>query len=172
MTSASATFSPICSAAMRGWAWHRSGLPHARPDIRYTLEVDFLEAANAAPRTRDHAGRRRARSHCPGGRHRTARSCDCRAKVARRGRGSEPGDALVEIKRAGRITQFKRAGDDITLELPIAIDEAVLGAKVEVPTVSGRVQLTIPKGTSSGRVFRLKGKGVATAPPATPATSS
>jgi hypothetical protein len=51
-------------------------------------------------------------------------------------------------------------GDDIVLELPITIDEAVLGAKVEVPTVSGRVQLTIPKGTSSGRVFRLKGKGV------------
>ena len=46
------------------------------------------------------------------------------------------------------------------LELPITIDEAVLGAKIEVPTISGRVQLTIPKGTSSGRVFRLKGKGV------------
>ena len=45
-------------------------------------------------------------------------------------------------------------------DLPITIDEAVLGAKIEVPTVSGRVQLTIPKGTSSGRVFRLKGKGV------------
>ena len=40
------------------------------------------------------------------------------------------------------------------------IDEAVLGGKIEVPTVTGRVQLTIPKGTSSGRVFRLKGKGV------------
>ena len=45
------------------------------------------------------------------------------------------------------------------LELPITIDEAVLGGKIEVPTVSGRVQLTMPKGTSSGRVFRLKGKG-------------
>jgi DnaJ-class molecular chaperone len=44
--------------------------------------------------------------------------------------------------------------------MPITIDEAVLGAKVEVPTVGGRVQLNIPKGTSSGRVFRLKGKGV------------
>ena len=56
--------------------------------------------------------------------------------------------------------QFKRVGDDIALELPITIDEAVLGAKIEVPTISGRVQLTMPKGTSSGRVFRLKGKGV------------
>jgi len=46
------------------------------------------------------------------------------------------------------------------LDLPISIDEAILGAKVEVPTISGRVQLTVPKGTSSGRVFRLRGKGV------------
>jgi DnaJ-class molecular chaperone len=55
---------------------------------------------------------------------------------------------------------FRRAGDDIALDLPVTIDEAVLGAKIEVPTLSGRVQLTIPKGTSSGRAFRLKGKGV------------
>jgi DnaJ-class molecular chaperone len=74
-------------------------------------------------------------------------------------RGSEPGDALVEIKVRPH-PQFKRTGEDVALELPITIDEAVLGAKIEVPTVSGRVQLTIPKGTSSGRTFRLKGKGV------------
>ena len=59
-------------------------------------------------------------------------------------------------------------GDDILLEIPITIDEAVLGAKVEVPTVTGRVQLTIPKGTSSGRVFRLKGKGIKSAGKAEP----
>ncbi|KAB2910564.1 MAG: J domain-containing protein, partial [Hyphomicrobiaceae bacterium] len=74
-------------------------------------------------------------------------------------RGSEPGDALIEIKVRPH-PQFKRVGDDILLDLPITIDEAVLGDKVEVPTISGRVQLNMPKGTSSGRVFRLKGKGV------------
>ena len=47
------------------------------------------------------------------------------------------------------------------------IDEAVLGAKIEVPTISGRVTLTVPKGTSSGRVFRLKGKGVRNTPAGT-----
>jgi len=51
-------------------------------------------------------------------------------------------------------------GNDILLDLPITIDEAVLGGKIEVNTVSGRVSLQIPKGTSSGRIFRLKGKGV------------
>jgi DnaJ-class molecular chaperone len=73
--------------------------------------------------------------------------------------GAEPGDALVEI-RVRPHPDFKREGDDILLDLPITIDEAVLGGRVEVPTPSGRVQLTIPKGTSSGKTFRLKGKGV------------
>ena len=53
-----------------------------------------------------------------------------------------------------------REGDDILVELPITVDEALLGGKVEVPTVDGRVALTIPKGASSGRVLRLRGKGV------------
>jgi DnaJ-class molecular chaperone len=74
-------------------------------------------------------------------------------------RGGAAGDALVEIKVRPH-PDFRRVGDDIEFDLPITIDEAVLGAKIEVPTVSGRVQLTIPKGASSGRTFRLKGKGV------------
>ena len=55
--------------------------------------------------------------------------------------------------------EFRRDADDIHYNLPITIDEAVLGARIEVPTISGRVSLVIPKGTSSGRAFRLKGKG-------------
>ena len=74
-------------------------------------------------------------------------------------RGAEPGDALVEIKVRPH-PSFKRTGDDIASEVPITIDEAVLGGKIEVATVSGRIQLNLPKGTSSGRTFRLKGKGV------------
>ena len=46
------------------------------------------------------------------------------------------------------------------VELPITLDEAVLGGKVEVPTISGPVTMTVPKGTSSGATLRLKGKGV------------
>ncbi len=55
---------------------------------------------------------------------------------------------------------FRREGDDIVVELPVAIDEAVLGAKVEVPTIDGRVSVTVPKGASGGQTLRLKGKGV------------
>lgn len=73
--------------------------------------------------------------------------------------GAEPGDALVEI-RVRPHPFFRREGDNILCELPITLDEAVLGDRIEIPTVSGRVQLTIPKGTSSGQVLKLKGKGV------------
>ena len=51
-------------------------------------------------------------------------------------------------------------GSDIKLDLPITLYEAVLGAKVRVPTLGSAVELSIPKNTSSGRTFRLKGKGL------------
>jgi len=56
--------------------------------------------------------------------------------------------------------QFVRQGDDVLHELAVSIDEAVLGAKIEVPTIRGRVAVVIPKGASSGQVLRLKGKGL------------
>src|SRR5207237_2727663 len=54
---------------------------------------------------------------------------------------------------------FTREGTNIRLELPVTLREAVLGAKVRVPTPEGAVMLTIPKGTTSGKVFRLKDRG-------------
>lgn len=56
--------------------------------------------------------------------------------------------------------EFLRRGDDVLVDLPLSIDEAVLGARVEVPTLTGRVNLTVPAGTSSGQKLRLRGKGV------------
>ena len=61
--------------------------------------------------------------------------------------------------RSRRIRFFTRDGDDIRLDLPVTLNEAVLGAKVKVPTADGPVMLTIPKGTTSGKVLRLKGRG-------------
>jgi DnaJ-class molecular chaperone len=54
---------------------------------------------------------------------------------------------------------FRREGDNIRLDLPISLDEAVLGAKVKVPTVDGPVMLSVPKGSSSGKTLRLKDRG-------------
>ena len=56
---------------------------------------------------------------------------------------------------------FERKGVDVSSELAISLDEAVLGAKVEAPTISGRVMVAVPKGASSGQTLRLKGKGIA-----------
>jgi len=69
-----------------------------------------------------------------------------------------PGDATVNIEvKPHRF--FTRDGDDVRLDLPIRLDEAVLGARVRVPTVEGAVMMTIPEGSTSGKVLRLKGRG-------------
>jgi DnaJ-class molecular chaperone len=70
-----------------------------------------------------------------------------------------PGDLLITISIAPHAF-FKVDGSDLRVDLPITLYEAVLGAKVRVPTLNGAVELSIPKNTSSGRSFRLKGKGL------------
>jgi DnaJ-class molecular chaperone len=81
-----------------------------------------------------------------------------------KGQGQEapnhrPGDALITVTYAPH-PLFKLDGNDLRAEIPVTLYEAVLGAKVRVPTLSGAVELSIPKNTSSGRTFRLKGKGM------------
>jgi molecular chaperone DnaJ len=75
--------------------------------------------------------------------------------------GGPPGDLYVEI----RVTPhriFERAGADLSCEVPISFAAATLGGEVELPTLNGNVSLKIPPGTQSGKVFRLRGKGVTT----------
>jgi DnaJ-class molecular chaperone len=68
------------------------------------------------------------------------------------------GDAIVTIDiRPHRF--FRRDEDDVRLDLPIGLDEAIKGAQVKVPTVDGAVMLTVPKGSTSGKTLRLKGRG-------------
>lgn len=135
-------------------------------DARYTLEVDFLEAV---------LGARKRVTMPDGGTLDLAvpegvtdgQVLRLKGKGNAGPRGTEAGDALVEIKIRPH-DYFRRTGDDIHVSVPITLDEAVLGGKIEVETTSGRVQLTIPKGTSSGRAFRMKGKGVRTTPAGLP----
>ncbi|MPZ37822.1 MAG: DnaJ domain-containing protein [Rhizobiales bacterium] len=72
--------------------------------------------------------------------------------------GGKAGDVLITISIAPHHL-FQREGNDLLIELPVTLYEAVLGAKVRVPTIDGAVELSIPANTSSGRTFRLKGKG-------------
>ncbi|WP_319797387.1 J domain-containing protein [Nitrobacter sp.] len=73
--------------------------------------------------------------------------------------GHRPGDLLITVTVAPHPV-FKVDGNDLRADLPITLYEAVLGGKVRVPTLGGAVELSIPKNTSGGRTFRLKGKGI------------
>ncbi len=73
--------------------------------------------------------------------------------------GGASGDLLIVLE-VEQHPFFEREGADLTCEVPIAFTEAALGAQVEVPTLSGKVRMKIPAGTQSGRVFRMRGKGV------------
>src|SRR6202043_3325967 len=73
--------------------------------------------------------------------------------------GHPPGDLLITVNIAPH-PFFKVEGSDLRVELPITLYEAVLGGKIRVPTLGSAVELSVPKNTSSGRTFRLKGKGL------------
>ncbi|HEX9852920.1 MAG TPA: DnaJ C-terminal domain-containing protein, partial [Woeseiaceae bacterium] len=72
-----------------------------------------------------------------------------------------PGDLYVEI-RVNPHKLFERSGPDLSCEVPVSVATATLGGEVELPTLDGHVSLKIPPGTQSGKVFRLRGKGVST----------
>ena len=127
-------------------------------DVRYSLDVDFLEAAAGAKKRVTLPDGGVLDISVPEGVS-DGQVLRLKGKGSPGLRGAEPGDALIEI-RVKPHPHFRRVDDDIVLDVPITVDEAVLGAKIEVPTITGRVQLTLPKATSSGRIFRLKGKGV------------
>jgi DnaJ-class molecular chaperone len=129
-------------------------------DAQYRLDVDFLDAVNGT----------KTRITLPDG-----GTLDVTippgvndGQVLRlRGKGNpgigqgEPGDALIEIHVRPHPV-FKREGNDIVVEVPITFDEAVLGGKIEVPTIGGRVFATVPAGSNTGQTLRLKGRGIKT----------
>jgi DnaJ-class molecular chaperone len=131
--------------------------PFRGQDVRYTLEVDFVEAVSGAKKRVTLPEGGMLDLNVPEGVD-DGSVLRLKGKGAPGLRGGEAGDALVEIK-VRLHPEFRRVADDVLSELPVSLDEAVLGAKIEVATVNGRIQLALPKGTSSGRVFRLKGKG-------------
>jgi DnaJ-class molecular chaperone len=122
------------------------------------MQVDFLEAVNGTKKRVTMPDGRTLEVNVPAG-LRAGQTLRLKGKGAPGMNGGPAGDALVEVD-VNPHPVFERDGDDIVVELPISIDEAVLGGKVEVPTISGKVNLSIPKGASSGQTLRLRGKGV------------
>lgn len=133
----------------------------ARPsrgrDLRYRLEVDFLDAALGAKKRVTMPDGRTLDLAIPAG-------LDDGQTLRLKGQGERgpagPGDVYVEVKvKPHRI--FERKGNDIHVEAPVSLKQAVLGGKITVPTISGDVSVTVPKNASSGTVLRLRGRGIA-----------
>lgn len=127
-------------------------------DVQYTLDVGFLEAVNGGQKRITLPDGRSLDVKIPAG-VKDGQTIRLRGQGMAGAGGSDAGDALVRLHVHGHPV-FSREGDDILIEVPISLDEAVLGAKIEVPTIGGRVSVTVPKGSSSGRTLRLKGRGV------------
>jgi DnaJ-class molecular chaperone len=124
-------------------------------DVAYRLKVPFLDAAALKPQRVTLSGGKTIDLKLPKG-------VDDGAKIRLADQGQQGpggmGDAIVSIEISPH-PFFAREGHDIRLTLPITLKEAVLGAKVKAPTPDGPVMLTVPKGATSGKVLRLKGKG-------------
>jgi DnaJ-class molecular chaperone len=146
----------------------RGGRPRGRrgADQEVEIELDFVDAVRG--------GEQRlslARPTADGGVRRETLTVRIPpgvgdgGRIRLRGKGSEglgdgePGDLYARI-RVRPHPFFRREGRDLYLDLPVGVSEATLGAKVQVPTLEGRVTLTIPAGSDSGSKLRLRGKGV------------
>jgi DnaJ-class molecular chaperone len=127
-------------------------------DVEYRLAVDFLEAVNGANKRISLPDGSTLDVSIPAG-IRDGQALRLRGKGSPGLGGGPPGDALVMVSiRAHPF--FARKDDDIEVEVPITLREAVLGGRIEVPTTTGAVLLSVPKNASSGTRLRLKGKGV------------
>lgn len=128
------------------------------PGHQYVLSVDFLDSVNGAKRRLGLAPDKSIDVAIPPG-VRDGQVLRLKGQGGPGTGGGPPGDALIEIHVAPH-SFFRREDDDIHLDLPVTLAEAVLGGKVSVPTVTGAVAMTIPPKSNTGKTLRLKGKGV------------
>jgi DnaJ-class molecular chaperone len=135
----------------------RARAPQKGADVAYRLKVPFVDAVALKPQRITLGDGKTIDLKLPQG-------FEDGTKIRLSGKGQEGpagrGDAIVTIEIAPH-RFFSREGNNIRLNLPVTLKEAVLGAKVKVPTPEGAVMLTIPKGTTSGKVLRLKDRGFA-----------
>lgn len=130
-------------------------------DHAYRIEISFRDAVLGVERELMLPGGKKLRVKIPPGVE-SGTQLRFRGEGGAGARGGPPGDAYVQLEvRPSKI--FKRSGKNLEIEVPISLDEAVLGGEVKVPTMEGPVLLKVPAGVSSGTKLRIRGKGVAAA---------
>jgi len=151
-------FAAFGSAGRRRRGEAGAGFRARGADRHFTLTVDFVTAATGGKQRLSLAPEERLDVTIPAGVE-DGQVLRLRGKGGPGFGGGTSGDALIEVHVAAH-PLFRRDGDNVLLELPVSLAEAVLGAKVSVPTVTGPVTMTIPKGSDAGRQLRLRGKGI------------
>ena len=134
-----------------------AGLNIKGADVEYTLTISFMEAAKGVVRHISMATGKRIKVTIPPA---TEDGANLRLKgqgMSGIGGGGD-GDAYVEI-RVEPDPVFRREKNDIHIEVPVTLGEAILGGKIEAPTIDGIVNVTVPKGSNTGTQLRLRGKG-------------
>jgi DnaJ-class molecular chaperone len=146
-------------AAAGGQRGGRSFRMRARgADVSYTLPVDFIDAAKGArKRVTVGDGHTIDLTIPPGLRDR--QTLRLKGQGMPGYEGGPPGDAYVEVHVQPH-PLFERKDNNVHVELPVSLAEAVLGGRIEVPTIDGPVSMTVPKGSNSGTTLRLKGRGI------------
>ncbi len=134
----------------------RPGPPPRGQDVRATLEISLEDSISGSTRRIQFSDGRTLDVAIPKGAA-DGQTIRLRGQGAP-GRGGAAGDALIELKIAPHPV-FTRDGPDLTMDQPVALADAVLGGKIPVRTPEGTVSMTIPKGSNSGKVLRLKGRG-------------
>lgn len=127
-------------------------------DAQYSMDVDFLEAANGARKKITLPSGSTLDLQIPAG-TRDGQTLRLRGKGEPGFNGGPAGDAMIDIAVRPHPV-FKSDGDDVRYEVPITLSEAVLGGKIRVPTLSGAVNVTLPPNSNTGKTLRLKGKGL------------
>jgi DnaJ-class molecular chaperone len=127
-------------------------------DLRGRLALDFLEAVNGTTKRLTLPDGSTLDVTVPPG-TRDGQVLRLRGKGGAGIGGGPAGDLLVEVE-VGPHRRFTRKGDDIHFELPVSLPEAVLGGRIEAPTPAGPVAVAVPRGSNTGTVLRLKGRGV------------
>lgn len=127
-------------------------------DVSYSLKISFMEAIHGATKHVSMTNGKRLKVTIPPG---TRHEQTLRLKGQGMGGvgGGKDGDTLVEILVEGHDI-FSVEGDNILVDLPVSLTEAVLGARIEAPTVDGPVKVTVPAHANTGTILRLRGKGV------------